>query len=383
MLPYVLSDQEYQTLDHPVNNKNLSSIKVIINLIKSVIGVGVLNISYAVIESGIPFYGILILLSIITWHNANILGNMIQNYQYYSEELITYPFIIKKIYGNTFEKIVYIIWVTEIYMVSLILLNLSTDFLSEITNLERNYILLISTGCFLIVGFVKDYSRIYFISALGLIVLFGLVICLCMQITVPMHIHYSEINYKNIPKSLGIALFSFGGHVIFPETMDSIANKDKLKKTIGIAWVIITLFTMLFSLLGIFAYGHNVNDNIADNLPKGTIKTILMICIFINIVFTYPLISNPLLLNLKIPHLHDYSLRTLFILSLGTVCYFWPSFISMISITGMILENLTSIIFPPLLVLPFSNHLGEKIINIGIIIFGIIIMISGIYFSLQ
>ena len=52
----------------------------------------------------------------------------------------------------------------------------------------------------------------------------------------------------------------------------------------------------------------------------------------------------------------------------------------MMSLTGVILENMTSLILPPILILKSDNTLNiyHKILNILIIIFGLSIMISGI-----
>ena len=65
--------------------------------------------------------------------------------------------------------------------------------------------------------------------------------------------------------------------------------------------------------------------------------------------------------------------------SLFLICHFWKSFIQMMGLTGVILENATSLIFPPLLILKIDPNMKliHKIINIFIVIFGVITMIIG------
>ena len=43
---------------------------------------------------------------------------------------------------------------------------------------------------------------------------------------------YGTFSIKTISQSIGISLFSFGGHVILPEILDTLKKKEDLKKAI-------------------------------------------------------------------------------------------------------------------------------------------------------
>ena len=115
-----------------------------------------------------------------------------------------------------------------------------------------------------------------------------------------------------------------------------------------------------------------------SDMENGYIKNTLIILLFFNLVFSFPLLVNPILIKIK--YINCILTRFLYMTSLFLICHYWKSFIQMMSLTGVILENITSLILPPILILKADNTLNiyHKILNILIIIFGLSIMISGI-----
>ena len=67
------------------------------------------------------------------------------------------------------------------------------------------------------------------------------------------------------------------------------------------------------------------------------------------------------------------------------ICHFWKSFIQMMSLTGVVLENMTSLILPPLFLLKLEPNMNllHKTLNIVIIIFGLFILIFGLVIEIK
>ena len=373
---------QYQDIDEPKNGAHLTSKQMSFNMIKSVIGIGLLSIPFTLKDSGWLFLIIMALVGLITYYNAITLGILVRKYTREVNYIIDYPTLGKFIYGDKCEKFLKLFWGGEIYMISLVMVSLAITFLHEIRfleNVDKIYIELIVIASYTVFSFIRDYSKLSFISLGGLCSIGLLVILVFIKFFTTSHLKTDTkvIDFANIPSCIGISLFSFGGHVIFPEIFDTLKEKENLNKVITRCWGIITIFTMGFAVLGFTIFGKHTFDSIVSDLEKGFIKDCLLAALFFNLILSFPLTVNPLLL--KIECINCILLRIIYMGSLFLICHFWKSFIQMMGLTGVILENATSLIFPPLLILKIDPNMKliHKIINIFIVIFGVITMIIG------
>tara|TARA_B100000929_G_scaffold154560_1_gene122363 strand:- start:378 stop:1529 length:1152 start_codon:yes stop_codon:yes gene_type:complete len=369
--------------DEEKSSSNLSPKNIGYNLIKSVIGIGLLSISYTLKQCGWSFLIILCFTSVITLYNAINIGNLVQKYSKEVNYIINYSTLGYFTYGKYFSIFISMCCTIEIYMVSLVVVNLATNFILQLSFISDNYKIYIEIFiilCYLSVSFFRKYENIAILSCCGIATNILLIICLIIKLCITKNIIIDNkiIEITNIPGCIGISLFSFGGHVVFPEIFDTIKNKNKLSKTILLSWIPITLFTLSFAILGFILFGNNTLDNIMSDMEKGYVKNTLIILLFFNLVFSFPLLVNPILIKIK--YINCILTRFLYMISLFLICHYWKSFIQMMSLTGVILENITSLILPPILILKADNTLNiyHKILNILIIIFGLSIMISGI-----
>lgn len=369
--------------DEEKSSSNLSPKNIGYNLIKSVIGIGLLSISYTLKQCGWSFLIILCFTSVITLYNAINIGNLVQKYSKEVNYIINYSTLGYFTYGKYFSIFISMCCTIEIYMVSLVVVNLATNFILQLSFISDNYKIYIEIFiilCYLSVSFFRKYENIAILSCCGIATNILLIICLIIKLCITKNIIIDNkiIEITNIPGCIGISLFSFGGHVVFPEIFDTIKNKNKLSKTILLSWIPITLFTLSFAILGFILFGNNTLDNIMSDMENGYIKNTLIILLFFNLVFSFPLLVNPILIKIK--YINCILTRFLYMISLFLICHYWKSFIQMMSLTGVILENITSLILPPILILKADNTLNiyHKILNILIIIFGLSIMISGI-----
>ena len=369
-----------------------------LNIIKSVLGMGILGITYTFKQSGYFYFIIMLLLSGLTGYNAVNISKFIielKKMEKYKDNHLTYFNISEEVYGKKIKVFTQIIWSLEIVSCCILVVNLSLTFLNQLFNLTDNIYLLCSIILFFYsITFIRNYNQIKFLSIIGLTAIFLLFCFIAYNlihdlifIGLPKN-EYKPLNYKNIPESITITLFSFGGHIVFPEIFSSIKNPQKLQKNIIYTWTTFTIFVICFIFVSFFLFGDSIHENIINNLDQSYwFKKIILILLLFNIICTFPLLFTPLnlriVLNIKSLEmnkylkifLYRYFIRFCLIAVICIIAHFWKSYLNIMSIVGGLLENTTSIILPSIFSLKFLKlNLFEKIINILIIKFGLILM---------
>ena len=369
-----------------------------LNIIKCICGMGILGITYTFKQSGYFYFIIMLLLSGLTGYNAVNISKFIielKKMEKYKDNHLTYFNISEEVYGKKIKVFTQIIWSLEIVSCCILVVNLSLTFLNQLFNLTDNIYLLCSIILFFYsITFIRNYNQIKFLSIIGLTAIFLLFCFIAYNlihdlifIGLPKN-EYKPLNYKNIPESITITLFSFGGHIVFPEIFSSIKNPQKLQKNIIYTWTTFTIFVICFIFVSFFLFGDSIHENIINNLDQSYwFKKIILILLLFNIICTFPLLFTPLnlriVLNIKSLEmnkylkifLYRYFIRFCLIAVICIIAHFWKSYLNIMSIVGGLLENTTSIILPSIFSLKFLKlNLFEKIINILIIKFGLILM---------
>ena len=357
----------------------------VFNLLKSVMGLGILTISYEIAQSGWFLLFFLVIVSLMTGYNAIKLNEFVEDMNV-TDRYISYFDIANYVFGKKFEYLIKFVWFVELFFICVLMLNMSVTFLEEMIGVNHNVqIFLVMSFLYFFISFIKSYQKIQYVSVIGLISIVLLMISLFVQLGIngkndkAPSLDTSLINWKNLPKSIGVSLFSFGGHVIFPEIFDSSKYKEFNKFGIFISWVVITIITLTFAVLGYAIYGDNISDEIVENIRESKyLKILLLILLIINVLFTLPLIISPItqkITNKRKRFIFQFGL----LLCIGLLCFFWTSFINTMALVGGFFENLTSLILPPLFVLKHRNlDFLEKIVNIFILLFGILVIIFNI-----
>ncbi len=360
---------------------DLSSTGLTLSLLKTVINIGILGISFSIHESGWFFLIFIFLISIITYYNAKNIAYFVELFSDRKVTLMNYFDIGEYLCGKKMKNFIKIIWGIEIFFIGLVFFSLSVNFLKHLINLHTIYIHIIVSSVVFLITLSKSYSKTLWLTIIGNLSILSLFSCLLYQlITLPVNstIHHKFIVWKNLPKSMGIVLCSFGGHIIFPELFDSIKRPVAGRYGIApvtISWIIITIFSIAFGIIGYYLYGDNIQENLILNLAVSeTAKKVLISFLLLSIILTFPFILNPLFI--KINDKYYYIIRIITIIMFSIICYFWTSFIDILTIVGGFLENITTIILPPVFMLKTDLSIYEKIWNICIIIFGITIFFT-------
>ena len=325
-----------------------------LNIIKCICGMGILGITYTFKQSGYFYFIIMLLLSGLTGYNAVNISKFIielKKMEKYKDNHLTYFNISEEVYGKKIKVFTQIIWSLEIVSCCILVVNLSLTFLNQLFNLTDNIYLLCSIILFFYsITFIRNYNQIKFLSIIGLTAIFLLFCFIAYNlihdlifIGLPKN-EYKPLNYKNIPESITITLFSFGGHIVFPEIFSSIKNPQKLQKNIIYTWTTFTIFVICFIFVSFFLFGDSIHENIINNLDQSYwFKKIILILLLFNIICTFPLLFTPLnlriVLNIKSLEmnkylkifLYRYFIRFCLIVIICIIGSYWKSYINIMS----------------------------------------------------
>ena len=98
--------QKFKDIDPSKKDASLSDIKMAFNMIKSVVGIGLLSISFTLKDAGWLFLFIMLFIALITLYNALTLGKLVQKYTNEVDYIIDYPTLGKFVYGNICKNII-------------------------------------------------------------------------------------------------------------------------------------------------------------------------------------------------------------------------------------------------------------------------------------
>jgi vesicular inhibitory amino acid transporter len=374
-----------------------------LNIIKSVMGMGILGITYTFKQSGYFYVFIMLLISLLTGYNAVNVGKFVSEFvqlEKYKNLHITYFNLSDEIFGKKMKIFTQVIWSFEIISCCILIINLSFSFLNQLAGLKDNlYLLCGMIGFFYSVTFINNYNNLKFLSIIGLTSIVALFCFLLYTLIFDLvndslpNVERIPFDYRNIPQSISITLFSFGGHVVFPEIFSSSKNKLNLKKNIIITWTIFSIFVNCFVFVGFFLFGDSISENIIDNLDQSYwFKKIITLLLLLNVIFTFPLMFTPLnlriMLNINSLNINNtikiilskYIVRLCLIIIICLIGSYWKSYISIMSLVGGLFENTTSVILPAMFALKHLElNVFEKTINILILESGFILLFFTVF----
>ncbi|KAB1993888.1 hypothetical protein E1A91_D13G065200v1 [Gossypium mustelinum] len=188
---------------------------------------------------------------------------------------------------------------------------------------------------------------------------------------------------------MGVALFGYEGIAMVLPIESEMKDNAKFNKILALSMGLTTLMYGAFGALGYFAFGDKTKDIITSNLGTGWISSLVQLGLCINLFFTFPLMMNPVYEIVE----RRFSggryclwLRWLFVLIVSLVALFVPNFADFLSLVGSSVCCCLGFILPGLFhLLAFKDEQGCKgcSLDIGIMIFGVVLAISGTWFSLM
>ncbi|KAG7555521.1 Amino acid transporter transmembrane domain [Arabidopsis suecica] len=261
-------------------SENSSFLHSVINMVGMLIGLGQLSMPYAVESGGWMSIFLLIFFGILTTYTSHILGNCIRR----NPKSKSYSDIGYSAFGSHGRLITSLFIYLEIFMalVSYTISlhdNISAAFPATFSNhghFPAAKLTAVAVAIALPSLWIRDLSSISFLSSGGILmsaIIFGSVVYTAVFGGVTDDGRIPVLRLGNIPTVSGIYLFSFGGHIVFPNLYTSMKDPSKFTKVSIVSFATVTALYTALAMTGAKMFGPSVNSQITLSLPKHLLVT--------------------------------------------------------------------------------------------------------------
>lgn len=187
---------------------------------------------------------------------------------------------------------------------------------------------------------------------------------------------------------LGVAVYAFEGVGMVLPIESETQEREKFGKVLALAMASISLMYGGFGALGYFAFGEDTKDIITANLGTGLVSFLVQLGLCVNLFFTFPLMLNPVY---EVVERRLYNgryclwLRWLLVLTVILVALLVPNFTDFLSLVGSSVCCGLGFVLPALFhLMVFKEEMGwgGVSLDVGIVVVGVILGVSGTWYSL-
>ncbi|XP_061370875.1 amino acid transporter AVT1I-like [Gastrolobium bilobum] len=374
------------------------------NGLNSLLGVGILSISYAVSQGGWLSFILLFIFAMMCWYTALLLQRCMDG----NPQIKSYPDIGQVAFGYKGRAVVASIIYMELFLIAVELLILEGDNLEKlfpsvnftIAGLriggKRGFIML-SALVILPTTWLRSLGVLAYISVGGVlasIILLGCVVWVGEVDSVGFHERGHFVNWGGMPTALSIFSFCFCVHAVLPTLINSMKDRSQSFKVMLVCFVAGTIVYGSIAIVGYMMFGECLMSQITLNLPTGKKST--KIAIYTAIIYPltrYAVIITPIANAIEGKSLLCKSrpiailIRTIIVVSTVLMALFIPFFGYIMALIGAFLDVAISLLFPCLCYLKINKDARrfgfELIVIVGILLIGSFIGILGTYISLR
>ena len=187
---------------------------------------------------------------------------------------------------------------------------------------------------------------------------------------------------------LGVAVYAFEGVGMVLPIESETQEREKFGKVLALAMASISLMYGGFGALGYFAFGEDTKDIITANLGTGLVSFLVQLGLCVNLFFTFPLMMNPVY---EVVERRLYNgryclwLRWLLVLTVILVALLVPNFTDFLSLVGSSVCCGLGFVLPALFhLMVFKEEMGwgGVSLDVGIVVVGVVLGVSGTWYSL-
>ncbi|KAJ0973101.1 hypothetical protein J5N97_021060 [Dioscorea zingiberensis] len=379
---------------------NSSFVHSVINMVGILIGLGQLSTPYAFENGGWSSAFLLIGLGIMCAYTAHIIVKCLDDEEEDSNSK-SYPDIGEKAFGTKGRLIVSTFIYLEIfftlisYTISLsdnirlvfagVHLQLPGLHLSTAQVLTVIAILIALPSLWL-----KDLSSISFLSFGGILMsllIFTSVASLAGFSGVEANQSIPALQLHNIPSISGLYIYSYGGHIVFPNLYTAMKDPSKFTKVSITSFTLVTLFNTAMGFMGAKLFGPRVNSQITLSMPPHLVVTKIALWATVLTPMTkYALSFAPVAIQLEhsLPTYLSSRMRMVIRGSVGSILLLLilvlalsvPYFEHVLSLTGSLVIVALSAIFPCLFYLKIC---WPKVTKPLMVLNGVIILIGALF----
>nr|CDJ93825.1 Amino acid transporter domain containing protein [Haemonchus contortus] len=111
---------------------------------------------------------------------------------------------------------------------------------------------------------------------------------------------YPEQTSGSIILSLGIFLFAFSGHYVFPTIQHDMKNPHEFTKSVAVGFFLVVLLYMPLSVMGYVVYGSSLESSVIYSIQTGYLQLGANLMIAVHCIMTLVIVINPL--NQEVEH---------------------------------------------------------------------------------
>lgn len=187
---------------------------------------------------------------------------------------------------------------------------------------------------------------------------------------------------------IGVAVYSFEGIGMVLPLESETKDKKNFGRVLALTMAFISLMYGGFGALGYFAFGEETNDIITANLGAGLVSTLVKVGLCVNLFFSFAIMMNPVyeIVERRFSG-GTYCLwqRWLLVFFVCLVALLVPNFADFLSLVGSGVCCALGFVLPALFhLLVFKEELGWKgwSLDMGIVVLGIVLAVSGTWYAL-
>ncbi|KAG2720988.1 hypothetical protein I3760_02G059800 [Carya illinoinensis] len=387
-------------VEHHVEAKG-SFAHAVINMIGMLIGLGQLSTPYALETGGWASVSLLVGLGIICTYSSHLLGKCLDK----NLKSRSYTDIGQHAFGKKGR----ILAATFIYLEIFMALVSYTISLHDnlITVLSGTHIkvpwaklstsqLLTSIAVLIALPslWLRDLSSISFLSSGGIIMsllIFISVACTDIFGGVKSNHKIPILHIHNIPAVSGLYIFSYAGHIVFPNLYKAMKDPSRFTKVSIVSFTLVTALYTALAFMGAKLFGPEVNPQITLSMPRHLLVTKIALWATVLTPMTkYALEFAPLAIQIErtLPVKMSPRLKLIIRGILGSILLLLilalalsvPYFEYVLSLTGSLVSIAIGVIFPCAFYIKICWHQISKpvlILNLSLIAFGTLLGLLG------
>ncbi|KAJ3025793.1 UNVERIFIED_CONTAM: hypothetical protein HDU68_006669 [Siphonaria sp. JEL0065] len=300
------SDIEVSEESH---HKGNTVVEAIYHIICVIAGSGVLQLPYALNQSGWIGVGLIVFAAFANNYSGKLLikslyanGNSADG----SRRLKGFSHIGFEAFGDIGRWLVE--WFTSAMLmgVPIVYLILSGMNLELIFGIFSMKIWIVLSALLVLIPFVmfKTLKEIAVFSAFGV---FATLVVIATVIFYSIHdlplnsgkVTHKYVDLSQFASALGSISFSYAGNYIYPEVEASMADPQQFHTVLSLSMVIISVMYLVTAILGYAAYGNLTDSPILNNLPKGFISQFSIFVITLHVLLAIPVVVTTFSLEME------------------------------------------------------------------------------------